>query len=827
MKLFTRLSLFALLISGTTSAQDWLGFDNSNYAGVTGLNLQPASIVDSRYKVDVNLIGMNFMFGNNYLGLKRTALATETDANGNKVMLAFEDDDFIHNYMTERSGDYTKSVFVNLRIAGPGAMVTLNRKSAIALTWDTRFFLNVDGLQPELALQIKESLKYQQYWGQKFTNKGPMDVQLMLWKELKATYGRVLVDNNEHFLKGAISLKALQGVDAAYMHIENLQYQWFRQDSVGFFSVDARYGHNKDFSLDPSTLQKDLLSFNSFSSHLAEPGMDIGFVYEWRPDYMESKYDMDGETGLWRRDLNKYKLKLGISVLDIGAIRFAKGPYSHNISGTTANWNTSDLEFGTAETGVANFDDTIRARFTLTDADNTFSMNLPTALSIQADYLLGDGVYINFTPYLAFQFKNNENKIHDITTFSLTPRWENKWFGLYIPFSYDMQKNFGWGANIRLGPIVFGTRNVLTLIGDKDIYGAEFHFMTKVPIPYNKVMDRDNDHVSNKKDVCIDVPGVWEFLGCPDRDGDHIEDKVDACPDDPGLKEFNGCPDRDGDKIIDKEDACPDSAGLAEFKGCPDRDGDKIIDKEDDCPDEPGLPEFKGCPDKDGDGIIDKLDLCPTKPGPKENNGCPYTKLHLIDAQGNIVKSAIMDKATKTFTFDNLPADNIAVFKIEGEETDGLTFVNVIVNGSTKKANRGADKLFRFDYLKPLETIITLTKEEEQILKKAFDNLEFATGKDIIKPTSFSALDELAALMQKKPVWRLKISGHTDNQGAPAANMKLSQKRSEALKKYLIKKGVDPKRFVVKWYGQTQPIADNKTVDGRQKNRRVEMLIIE
>ena len=112
-------------------------------------------------------------------------------------------------------------------------------------------------------------------------------------------------------------------------------------------------------------------------------------------------------------------------------------------------------------------------------------------------------------------------------------------------------------------------------------------------------------------------------------------------------------------------------------------------------------------------------------------------------------------------------------------------------------------------------------------MKKAFNNLEFATAKDIIKTESFASLDELAALMAKKPLWKLKISGHTDNQGDKAKNMKLSEKRAKAVQAYLVSKGIAADRFKPLWYGSTKPIADNKTEAGRQKNRRVEMLIIE
>jgi outer membrane protein OmpA-like peptidoglycan-associated protein len=119
-----------------------------------------------------------------------------------------------------------------------------------------------------------------------------------------------------------------------------------------------------------------------------------------------------------------------------------------------------------------------------------------------------------------------------------------------------------------------------------------------------------------------------------------------------------------------------------------------------------------------------------------------------------------------------------------------------------------------------------LAKEEQEVLNTAFANLEFETGKDVIIASSNESLEELATLLSKKNQWTILISGHTDNVGKPAANMTLSQKRAFALKAFLINQGVESKRIETEWFGQTKPIASNKTTEGRQKNRRVEMTII-
>lgn len=837
-----RILLTALMagFSILSQAQDFLPFANSNYIGVNGIDLQPASIVDSRFRTDITFMGFNVNAYNNYVGLKPSAL-TKNNAG---EYAAFNDSLFQDKYLIERFSGPTKSLYFNNQISLPSFLINIDKKSAMAFNWRVRNYVNVDGVTPELARLIYNELNYPDLF--KRLQNQRLSIQYMSWAEYGITYGRVFKDDNEHFFKGAARVKVLQGLGAAYMYIDNLDYKFTNDSLLSVYATKVNYGHSTNFEFDNDNLKYKYIS--NFSV-----GLDLGFVYEWRPNYKDYKYDMDNETNLWMRYKNKYKAKVGLSVIDLGGIKFKKGQYSNDFNANTDLWNINLLEFG--NTPVSAFDDTLRNRFTMQGGKNTFFMNLPTAISLQADYNIWKDVYVNFTTYWAFQFKKNENKVHDISTFSLTPRWDHKWFGVFVPVSYNMMGNFQVGTGLRLGPMMIGTSNLAPLTAaltqkGRDIYGADVCLIFKIPIEQRQPKDRDKDKISDKKDKCKDEPGVWEFMGCADKDGDHIQDKDDQCPEIPGIAEFKGCPDKDGDHIMDLQDDCPEEPGLAEFKGCPDKDGDKIMDKEDECPDVPGLAEFKGCPDRDGDkvqdskdecpdtpgpvemagcpdtdgdGLPDKQDKCPTKPGPIKNLGCPEIKLQLLTPSLSVLEESTLEDGK--FYFNTCVEKAKALFKIYGEGSD--TVRKVLVSCPELRGKHAfLEKDGMFHFPKEVEQVV-LTPQEQEIVKKAFDNLEFATGKDIIKTESFASLDELAGLLQKHTSWKLKIEGHTDNVGQPQKNMLLSQKRSEAVKKYLVSKGVDAKRFEVKWYGQTKPIAPNTTEEGRQKNRRVEMTIVE
>ncbi|MBS1646270.1 MAG: OmpA family protein [Bacteroidetes bacterium] len=789
-----KIILFSCFLSGIAiKAQDFIGFNQSNYAGVSGIYLNPASIVDSRMRFDMTLGAIDVGAYNNFVGLKSTALK------GFGSFPAFNDPHFQQNYLTVNPTDHQERVFSKSRIAGPSFMININRKNAIAFAISERNYINVDGITKDLANLVYNGLNFPSLQNQNLQASN-VNIQTMSWLEYGLTYAHVFKDDNEHFFKAGITVKMLQGIQSAYVHIKNFSYNFPTDSQATFMNSAVSYGHSSNLNL-----EKVGYGGNSgtgiFDFSQSYPGfsMDIGAVYEWRPNYKDYKYDMDGKTGLWRRDQNKYKLKISAALTDLGYITFKKGPTSNDF---TANINYWDLKHLNPK-GVGSMDSIFKANFPQGTQSSTYTALTPMAINISADYHLWKDFYVNLNPYIAFQFRNSATKVHDISSIILTPRWDWKWFGAFIPIQYNFIDGFRAGLALHLGPFAVGTSNIAPLIGQKTIYGADVYAIVKIPVPYGKPKDKDHDGVSNRKDKCPKEPGVWEFMGCPDKDGDHVPDSEDKCPTVFGVKELHGCPDRDGDGITDADDACPDDKGLAEFKGCPDRDGDKIIDKEDECPDEPGLAVFMGCPDRDNDSIPDKYDECPDVPGPKEYKGCP-------DKDGD----KIVDKD------DNCP-------DVPGPvENKGCPWPDTDKDGVLDKDD-DCPTVPGIASLRGCPPAVVVKPAEQKILEKAFKSLQFATGSDVIKAVSYPSLNELAGLMKKhEGDWTLKLSGHTDNQGTPESNMILSEKRTKAVEKYLMKKGVKDDKITTEWFGQTQPIDSNDTPQGRQKNRRVEMKVL-
>lgn len=107
------------------------------------------------------------------------------------------------------------------------------------------------------------------------------------------------------------------------------------------------------------------------------------------------------------------------------------------------------------------------------------------------------------------------------------------------------------------------------------------------------------------------------------------------------------------------------------------------------------------------------------------------------------------------------------------------------------------------------------------------DDCNFETGKATLEPESYAVLDELVAYLVRKDDEKIELGGHTDNVGSAASNLKLSLDRANTVRAYLLTKGIDPDRVTAKGYGMTQPIADNKSEDGRALNRRTEVKILD
>lgn len=800
------LTSFLLLSVVNSQSQEFLPFASSNYAGITGVHLQPASIADSRYKFDLAFSSTNFSYSNNFYGIDPYVIWHP------KVLT--EDFDFHGQYISRNLDGTDKSGIITMKQDLFSFMLAISDKSSIAFTPSFRTIFNIDNMTESLAILMDNMDQEKELWNIKLKNENVYS-QMNAWAEYGFTYARVVMDKQQHFLKAGLTMKIVQGMGSGYMFMKDLNYEVENSDTVSFYNTYTNYGITENIAVEDFSYKFD-----------ANPSLafDLGIVYEYRPDWMKYKYDMDGKTNIWRKDQDKYLFRIGFTATDLGNTRYKRNPISKDFIADIKNLYIGDIK------SIADLDSLIYNSFDPADVSPKYNMTLPICLSLQADVRVAEGLYVNFTPYLALnRGTNNVNKVHYLSSFNIVPRYDKKWFGVSVPVQYNAYKHWNIGLGLRLGPLWVGWNDMFSmLVTSKNRYGSAASAVLKIPILYRHPQDADFDKVSDDKDHCPDIAGLIGTAGCPDADLDGIEDGKDNCPNDFGLAKFNGCPDNDDDGVIDKDDLCPDVKGISYFNGCPDSDGDSIIDQNDQCPFNAGSIKMAGCPDQDEDGIADKDDNCPTVAGTVENRGCPF-----IDSDGDGIKDEMDNCPGLKGPIDNngCPWQDTDNDSIPDKDDDCPSIAGpAIFKGCPDTDNDGISD--KYDLCPTLAGIAQnngcpeIKKEEQEVLNRAFSNLEFETGKSVIRKSSLSSLNELVAVMQKRPEFKLLLAGHTDNVGKPESNLTLSKNRTLAVKNYLAKQGIESNRIKTEWYGQTKPIATNATGEGRQQNRRVEMSII-
>ena len=290
-------------------------------------------------------------------------------------------------------------------------------------------------------------------------------------------------------------------------------------------------------------------------------------------------------------------------------------------------------------------------------------------------------------------------------------------------------------------------------------------------------VDTDGDGMADYKDVDSDGDGLSDSLEAGanpqqplDNDGDNMPNYVDVDSDNDSLT--------DGLEAVNLENPVDtDEDGKADYLDT-DSDADTFEDrleagadpKNPTDTDNNGQPDYRDA-DADGDTVMDQVDKCRLIPGNASANGCPdQDQDGVVDAQ------------------DKCP------------QVAGIT------------ANAGCPEI---------------KEEVKEILAQALQGINFETGKAVILRSSYPILDQVVNVMKENPVYKLKISGHTDNTGNADRNLVLSQDRAQSARDYLVEHGVASERIVdAVGYGITKPIADNNTRAGRAQNRRVEFEVV-
>ena len=558
--------LFCLAIFNT-HAQSIHAYETSNGAGVFASGFNPAGIADSPFRWQFNL------------GLANSTLGGDNESY--KISNPFIPlSKFEINYLGKPT--HVSQTILN----GPAFLFQTHKWGTIALS--TKLWSRQSSSDIETGI-ISTDI---------FINKSGVNFkyEASSIKQLNIGYAYPL-SFKAHHLKLGINLSSYSGY-------------YFDQIEISKSGNDIFKASGLNNQLGNKFAWNDVIKMQD-----ATAALNYGFIYEYRPKYQNFAYDMDGKQR-FDPTANKYLFKVGLSLINNNINKAFDKSNIVSVQGQESIANLKNKKWD------GDYFD-ILGNFNLQNGNSASGSTQAynSQLNIFADVALGK----RYRWFMKTGLAQTTNTVMKNNIAFVMPRYDFEDIEFALPITYNsFNQSYGMGIHLKIGAIVFGAESLNSFISKKNApsfyLGLQFYKLGR------RIKDRDNDSVSDSKDKCIDVPGLWIFKGCPDTDLDGIENSKDKCPENAGPIETGGCPDADGDGIFDNVDACPNQAGLAKFNGCPDTDGDGIMDSEDECPTVAGTEEFNGCPDTDGDGIKDSDDKCPTEKGTKENQGCPVKR---------------------------------------------------------------------------------------------------------------------------------------------------------------------------------------------------------
>lgn len=533
------LFIFLNIITFPTYAQNLSGISTSNYAGTNGLYQNPSIIADSRFKLFINLFTADLHAGNTFirynsshsiLGLGIKKLSGERIGNQ-------------EDYLEGRLNGDRKLFYLGADIRGPSIMFHINEYNSVAITTRMRSSFQMNNMSEAIArLLVHESVD-PELQDLDFFRK-TFDFNVNTFGEIGLSYATIITDKGNSFLKAGFSIKKLAGLYSAHFINNEVSYhlrnksETPQEQSIEISSIKAQIGYVENHNSKALMNATNWITGRGMSG--SGLGLDLGFTYEFRPDSRKYSYLMDGRE-LQDDSKNKYKYRIGISMIDLGSIKY-KGQNVKNYQVFQQNKELYMSDFK----GLRNNHEVSEYLIEVLDPElsgNSFTSRLPTALNFNLDYKIHDKIYFNALWIPELNPKKKTGIQHN-SLFAVAPRVEMKYFEFSLPISIaNKYHDLTVGALLRLGTLFIGSDNLGGLLNLGKPQGANIYTGLSLPIhAKGKLKDRDMDGISDKKDHCPDISGTLSLQGCPDSDMDGIPDHLDVCPNLFGGKVENGCP---------------------------------------------------------------------------------------------------------------------------------------------------------------------------------------------------------------------------------------------------------------------------------------------
>ena len=442
------------------SAQDYFGY--SNFEGISSALSNPANIAASRCKFNLNLVSTNFNIGTNMYELNNEKLFS-FNFNGLKEGVDFR----------KMDDGNAKHFVANVDFMGPSLLFSINKKISIGLTTRLRTMMNFDNLSNN-TFSVLTNTNTNLYDHDYTENNVSYNVHSFI--DYGLVYAQQVMKNSKHDLKIGITLKTVKGVGGASVYINSL-------DAINLKNSDTISKVHGDVDVNYSTNSQELVTGDMGAGftqigNSSDAGSclatDIGVVYEYKNN---KKYP--------------YQWRIGLSITDLAlsSLTYKNGSQggSYEINqNQTPNILTSSVSQSPADsyeqyihslTSSSNKFLTVNGKGSAKD----FTMSLPTALHLNADFHLVKSLYVN--TYFLFNLVGSSQKTgtYYTSTYIVSHRFEKKWFCILTPLSINRYSEFNWGLGLKLGPLFLGSGSLISNLMKSNVHNTDLKLALNIP----------------------------------------------------------------------------------------------------------------------------------------------------------------------------------------------------------------------------------------------------------------------------------------------------------------------------------------------------------
>ncbi len=433
-------------------AQEQLGLRTENYSGINSVFANPANNLTTPFQWDVNL-GAVGGFVDNTIGGYRDASVSDVLNNVDRLFLAtdfpsdqeFPADATVFDFAPLGKDKFASAVTI---VTGPAIMLNFEKHSFGVFT-NFRAVVSGHKIPAVLGYYDYESIRP----GDNYSV-FPSNVGGMAWGEIGINYLYKGEANNGQIGIG-FNLKYLQGFESFFVkNNTNLNITKLERDVLNFEN-----GANINVGFTATSIDEEAVNLQQNGTGF---GLDIGLTF--------AALDYQDGAGI----------KLGVSILDIGKIKFTKNTEAHTIDiGNPFSFDPKNLRDVTNfRDGLDQLNEELFGTTGVSLTGDTYEMWLPSAFSLQADLAIRENIYVNAT--VVQRIPIGEISVERGNLFALTPRYESRWVSAFLPVSVYNWQHFQVGAAARLAFLTFGTENLGSFFGNKSLTGTDFYMAIKI-----------------------------------------------------------------------------------------------------------------------------------------------------------------------------------------------------------------------------------------------------------------------------------------------------------------------------------------------------------